>query len=459
MLIFLPMFSAGQIIGTIAGNGVRGFSVDSIQATLAQLDQPSALAIDDSGTLYIIDNGNDNICKIAANGIITVIAGEHHTDGSPRLRDLPPCYAVDGVALNTLVWKPQGIAVDHAGNIYLTEGCSDIRKISSSGYITTIANRRQQIGDNIDSDLAVNAILYHPHGIAIDKNDNIFYADGRINEVRRISKNGIISTIAGNGFKGYEGDGGKATNARLNQPWGVAIDDNGNIYISDRGNECIRKVNELGIITTIAGTGKKGYGGDGSSAFNATFNEPMGLSVDHYGNIYIADSRNDAIRKIDTNNIISTFAGNGKRLRHEDFGFVSSPEYSHDMNNASGEELATNTQLYWPTDVVVDNSGNVYIADKQNHVVRKVIVPPVDQKNESEFSVSVDVNKNLLIVTIKKKAYSSFTITDKENKIRIQQAFINERTEVDISELQSGRYFLNLIQNVKNKTIIFVIDK
>jgi sugar lactone lactonase YvrE len=479
--IICPLFGKGQIISTVAGNGVRGYSGDSAEATAAQLDQPIAVTVDDSGNIYIVDAGaNDNIRKVSANGIISTITG-NHVQGEPL-----PYSSDSSMAIETLVWWPRGIVADHSGNIYFPEsGYRTIRKISPGGIINTIAGRPHEFIDSKDSNLAVNTRLRRPNGIALDRDENIYFADEKDNMVRKISKKeGIITTIAGSGTKGFSGDGGLAIYAELDHPWGLAADNHGNIYFTDKGNERVRKVNNNGIITTIAGTGDKGNSGDGRQATNASFDGPAGIAVDKSGNIYIADSRNDAIRQVNSEGIITTFAGNHHKLYHGDDGIYSSIVYSHDKGNAGDGGPATRAQLHWPYDVAVDAAGNVYIADNQNHVIRKVTMAPPQKKdtqvpnikndriNEDTmslksqqefqpgdaFTISTDAKQNTLTITIDSDAYTSFTITSNKDIILIRQSLNDLRTKVDVSALLPGQYYINLKKGSKVKTAWFIKD-
>ncbi len=230
-----------------------------------------------------------------------------------------------------------------------------MRKISPGGIISTIAGFGTA-GYAGDGDLAVKAKLNGPTCIAIDAAGNIYIADRYNNCVRKINKAGIISTIAGNTKQGYSGDGEIATKAKLNDPRGVkCLDAEGNLYIADCGNNCIRKVNIAGLITTIAGKGgKQGFSGDGGPAINAQLNGPTSVTVDAGGIIYIADQNNNRIRKITTYGTISTFAGKG------------TPGYSGDGGDATSAQLST------PIGVATDSYGNVYIADFGNYRIRKV---------------------------------------------------------------------------------------
>jgi len=204
-----------------------------------------------------------------------------------------------------------------------------------------------------DGSLATSACLYGPTGVRTDLNGNIYIADNGNNVIRKVNTSGIITTVAGNGSKGYKGDGGSALLAEIYSPTDVAVDTEGNIYISDNGNNVIRKVNKTGIISTFAGNGTMGYSGDGGVATSAEINYPSGVAVDNKGNVYIADEGNSVIRKVDKTGIITTFAG-------------SVGGYSGDGGPATKAELSG------AGGVRVDNTGNVYIADAGNNVIRKV---------------------------------------------------------------------------------------
>ena len=203
------------------------------------------------------------------------------------------------------------MAVDASGNLYIADtGNNRIRKVSATGIITTVAGNGSA-GYSGDGGPATSAQLDGPEGVAVDGSGNLYIADTCNNRIRKVSATGIITTVAGNGSAGYSGDGGPATSAQLSLPAGVAVDGSGNLYIADSGNNRIRKVSATGIITTVAGNGSPGYSGDGGPATSAQLNQPAGVAVDASGNLYIADSSNNRIRKVSATGIITTVAGNG----------------------------------------------------------------------------------------------------------------------------------------------------
>jgi sugar lactone lactonase YvrE len=271
-------------------------------------------------------------------------------------------YSGDGgQATAAELYAPSGVVVDASGNIYVAdcENCC-IRKINSAGIISTIAGVRH-IGYSGDGGPAIAAEFQYPYGLALDISGNLYIADNENNCIRKINTSGIISTYAGTGTEGYSGDGGAASSAEISLPFGIAMDKLGNLYIADYGNSLIREVNTGGIISTIAGNGGNRFSGDGGPATLAEISGPQGVAVDASGNLYIADYGNDRIRMVNTSGVISTIAGNG-------FGVsvIGGGGYSGDGG------AATNAELYNPTDVIIDGLGNIYINDGGNERIRVV---------------------------------------------------------------------------------------
>ncbi len=264
-------------------------------------------------------------------------------------------YSGDGgAATSAQLNYPCAVAVDAAGNLYISDsGNYRIRKVDTSGTITTVAGAGTY-GYSGDEGAATLAKLQGPYGVAVDVAGNLYISDYAVNAIRKVDASGIITTVAGTGTGGYSGDGGSAVSAQLNSPRGVAADAAGNLYIADTANNVIRKVDTSGIITTAAGTGTSGYSGDGEAALSARLNNPVSVAVDAAGNLYITDMSNYKIRKVDTAGIITTVAGAG------------TPGYSGDGG------AATSAQLQGPIGVAVDAAGNLYISDTGSRVIRKV---------------------------------------------------------------------------------------
>ncbi len=281
---------AGKFLGFNVINPTN-FSGDGGPATAAHMNVPWSAVADASGHLYISDRGNNVIRRVhGTNGTITTIAGKVIEQGSS---------GDNGPAVQALLNQVQGMAIDASGNLYIADTQNHtIRKISASGDITTIAGMAGQPGYTGDGGTATAAKLSEPAGVAADATGNVYFTDNS-SVVRMIAINGKISTIAGTGIIGYSGDGGRPTDAMLASPKGIVIAKDGSLVVSDSGNNRIRRISpERTSIETIAGTGSGQTNGDGGLAVNANINNPQGLAVDSNGNIYVAESGSSRIRII-----------------------------------------------------------------------------------------------------------------------------------------------------------------
>ena len=381
-------------ITTVAGNGLLGTSVvSSGQATAVALVSPIGLAFNKSGNLFIADAGLNVIWKMDLNNNIIPYVG-----GKPPL---PPIGDGGPISFASLFF-PTGLCFDSKGNLYISDtynqririvGTNDsINTIVGDGFldanrngrykgdggsalqaslnyslgIVTDANDNLIIADNGNNvvrkvnkiDSIINTVSYkkinylydansinlnNPTGVCRDKSGNLFFVDKGKHFVYKVDKTtGGLSILAGNGVAGYSGNGNSATLASLKNPTGICIDKNGNIFIADTYNNCIRKVNTVGVITTIAGNGNQGFGGDNGNARNALLNRPFGVQVDNDGNLYIADTYNNRIRKVDISGTITTIAGDG-----------------------------SSQSLNLPYAITLDNNGTIYIADTYNYLIKK----------------------------------------------------------------------------------------
>ncbi len=342
-------------ITTVAGNGQAGYTGDGSLATSAQLRNPGGIAVDTAGSLYIADSANGRIRKVATGGTITTVAGNGTFPASGS--GFVGAAGDGGPAINAQLGFPTGIAVDSAGNLYIADqGSHRVRKVTAGVATITSAAGNGFTGYSGDGGPATNAQLGVPLGIVVDSAGNLYVSDADNNVVRKITPGGVITTVAGNGggTPGYTGDGGPATNATLSGPAGLAIDASGNLFIADMNNSVVRKVSAGGTITTVAGKSSCGYSGDGGLATNALLCNPWGLALDTAGNLYIADSGNNLVRKVAAGGTITTVAG------------TRTAGYSGDGG------LATLAQLSSPTGVAVSAGGTVYIADYLNNRIRAV---------------------------------------------------------------------------------------
>jgi sugar lactone lactonase YvrE len=330
------------VISTVAGNGVSGFGGDNGPAISAQI-RANGIAVDSSGNLFIADSGNLRVRKVTAAGVISTVAGNgtygFSGDGGP--------------AVSAQFRNCSYVAVDKDGNLFIADSFDyRIRKVTTDGIISTVAGNGTK-GFGGDAGAATLAQLQYLTGIAVDKDGSLFIADYNY-RIRKVTPDGIINTVAGNGIGGFSGDGGPATSAKLWYPHGVAVDKDGNLFIADSYNNRIRKVTPTGIISTVAGNGEGRAAGDGGSAALSALDYPTSVAVDAAGNLFIADFHNNRIRKITPAGIISTFAGNGE------YGF-----------NGDGIP-ATSATVGEPSSVAVSSAGDVFFTDTNNNRVRKV---------------------------------------------------------------------------------------
>lgn len=446
------------IINTVAGNGGGQF-VDNVPPRNSGLRNPQDVFVDSQGNLFITDSGNHRIRRVdAATNIISTIAGSDPFGG----------FAGDnGIATSALLFAPTAVALDPKGNLLIVDANNDrIRKVdSTTNIITTIAGKNR-FGFSGDGGLATKAMLGGPYGLTIDKQGNILFVDALNSCVRQVDKSGIISTIAGNGKQGFSGDGAIATQATMNFPSAIAIDSSGNILVADTFNYRIRridattkiittiagngenefsgdgglatdaglvipsslavdsknnililtldgrirKVDPTGKITRIVGTGEQAFAGDNGLATNATLNFPSAIALDKLNNIFIADTDNNRIRRVDANSgIITTVAGNGSQTFSGDGGpaikagisFASAITLDKDNNLIIGDSSrirkvdsitgiistivgtgflgasgdggpAIKASLTRTDGLVLDNSNNLYFSDINSNIVRMV---------------------------------------------------------------------------------------
>jgi sugar lactone lactonase YvrE len=394
--------AATGTITTVAGRGLGPFAGDGGPATQATLNAPRAVAIDGAGNLLIADTSNHRIRKVdAKTGIITTIAG---TD--------PDFGGDNGPATAAALRSPQGIALDASGNVFVADTVNQrIRRIDAASKVITTVAGNGQAGFSGDLQSATSAMLNSPAGITVDVAGNLFIGDTANHRVRRVdASTRIITTVAGTGVQGFSGDGGPATQAALSSPYGVATDGAGNLLIVDQGNSRIRRVS-AGTITTVAGNGQQSFLGDGGPATAANLLSPQGIAVDAAGNFFIADFGNQRIRKVTASTgIITTVAGTGiagflgdnvpaassplssptgvaidgsgnlfisdslnNRIRKVDGAGVITTVAGNGQSDFSGDNgPATAASLNLPQGIAIDRAGVLYVADTNHNRIRRV---------------------------------------------------------------------------------------
>lgn len=339
---------SGGTISTYAGTGTAGYTGDLGAATAARIAHPEGITVAANGDVYYADPDNNVIRKVtAATGIITTVAG---SGGNGSSGD-------GGLAILAKFKNAEGVFVVANGDLYLADtGNHEIRKVTALTGIVTLVVGSTSPGYSGDGGAATAARLRLPAAIVVAANGDMYIADTGNDTVRKVTAaTGIITTYAGTGTTGYTGDGGAATSARLSGPQGLVLAANGDLYIADTGNNVIRRVTAAtGVITTFAGTGTAGFLGDGGVATSARLNAPESVSISASGELYIADAGNNRIRRVSTGGTITTVAGTGTAGAAGDGG------------------LPTAAQLNSPHGIAVSTSGTYYISDRVNNEIRRV---------------------------------------------------------------------------------------
>ena len=363
-------------VNTIVGNGTSGFSGDGGPALSAKVQQVlGSVVVDNSGNIYFPDCNNYRIRKVTPMGIISTIAG----GGSSTADGIPATSA--SLSLNAA----GTIAMNAVGDIYFADG-NRIRKITmSTGILNTVVGTGTG-GYSGDGGPAISAELNYPVGICFDASGNLYIGDETNVRVRKVNTAGIISTFAGTGTSGFSGDGGLATAAELKSPDGVCVDAAGNLYVADRYNYRIRKIDTTGIITTYAGSGSSGFCGDGGAATSACFFEPSNVRIDAYGNLYISDFHNGRIRMVNTSGIVSTFAGGG--------------------TSTSSGIPATSESFTDVWGIGMDKYNNIYVPDRNDYRICRV-GPGFPSINADSFSIAINTSCTGLNFEVITHSYSS----------------------------------------------------
>jgi sugar lactone lactonase YvrE len=326
----LPAYEKSNV-ATVAGNGTSGFGDGAGGA--ASFAGLNGVAVDGGGNVYLADMLGQRIRKVTPAGVVSTLAGS----GSSGF--------ADGLGAEAVFARPAGVAVDGSSNVYVADKNNNkIRKILANGTVTTLAGSGSE---GSQDGTGAGASFDHPCAVAVDAEGNVYVADSANNKIRKITPSGIVTTLAGSGSEGS--DNGTGANASFNNPTGVAVDGSGNVYVSDSGNNQIRKITSQGVVTTLAGSGNYGFA-EGAGLY-AAFKFPTGVAVDFMGHIYVADLNNNRIRKITPDGVVSTLAGTAA-------GFT----------DGSG----ANSKFSSPCAVAVGLNGDVYVADGANNRLRKI---------------------------------------------------------------------------------------
>jgi hypothetical protein len=425
----LLQIKAQNIITTIAGNGTIGYSGDGGAATASTLKYPTGVVCDHLGNTYICDH-NSTVRKIDANGIITHVA---------------------------TVYEPTAMACDKHNNIYVTSiNHNAVYKITPNGIKTRLAGIVQTTGSySGDGGLATQANLNTPYGIAVDSSDNVYIATTGDSRIRMVNTAGIISTICGDGnivtTIGQMGDGGPAINGKLSAVRGLAFDKANNLYIVQQIGS-IRIINSAGIINTFAGDlyAGAGYGGDGGPAMAGQFNNPMYMTFDSTGNIYISDMANYVIRKIDTNGQLSTYAGT---FHNTSFPNSWSGAYSGD----GGDPLLC--EINRPLGLTVNNKNELIFVDYYNHAIRKIAnnTGIGELKQDQLFSVYPNPSNGIFTIDVMNEK-ADIMILDLLGNTVYEAKQTKGSVEIDLENIASGVYLVKVHSNQMHATKRIVIN-
>lgn len=430
IFLILPFALKAQIISTFAGGGSGG---SGSPATSASIYDPIGGVFDKYGNYYCANGTGNVVSKVSNMGIYTVIAG----NGTAGFG------GDDSIATIAEVNEPTAVKLDTKGNIYICDvGDSRIRKVdATTGIITTIAGNGTA-GFGGDNGPASSAMLNYPQDICFDKLGNLYIADCSNFRIRKIDTSGIITTFAGTGIAGYSGDNGPATNAKFSLITGLATDDTGNLYLagSSLGSNVVRKINPAGIITTVAGVnGMYAYTGDGIAATDAPMS-PIKIAIDNFGQLVIADNMNDMVFRVNLSGIIYTVAGNGV------LGF------------AGDNGQATAAELNYPSGVAYDSCGNLYIAEANNKRIRKVAFNPacwpagvLQIVNTELVTYPNPCTDEISIANV--KAQTNYVLLNISGIIEQSGMLQTGNNTIPIPSLPPGIYLLELTDNEGGKTV------
>jgi sugar lactone lactonase YvrE len=431
LFFFLVIILSGNtilaqgIITTIAGNGITQYIGDGAPATNFSLGGPAGICLDKKGNIYIANLYTARISKLAHDTLSTIVdtSGESGYTGN------------GGRADTATITNPNSICMDTAGNLYITDLFYHVvRKVSVSGIITTICGAGSS-GFSGDGGPGLLATMDRPHGVCTDRVGNLYIADYGNHRIRKMNfRTGTITTVAGTGVNGFSGENGAAASMDLSFPNSICSDAGGNIYFSEYGNNRVRRIDAAtGQLNTVAGNGSHAFAGDGDLAINASLNQPNSVFIDNKGYLYIADNGNNVVRVVTPLGIILTVAGNG----------------IYDYTGDGG--LAHNASFKGLTSVCVDNTGNIYIADGDVSVVRKVT--PISYANVGVAQVSssaLNIYPNpssegkFTIRLASEQTGAGITVFNNIGRCIYTNVFSGKQAEINLAGKAPGSYYVQV---------------
>lgn len=422
-------------VSTISGS-LPGYFDNS--CTYSLFYEPSGLAVDASGNIFVADKSNTCIRKISSTCVVTTFAGSSGSIGT-----------ADGIGTAARFGYLLGMTMDATGNLYVTDGFNRIRKITPSALVSTVAGTTTA---GYADGPAATAMFNGPAGMAVDATGNVYVADALNHRIRKISTSGIVSTFAGSGVAALTD--GSGTTASFNEPTGLAFDAVGNLYVADRMNHCIRKITPTGVVSTFVGSAISGF--DDGTGTAAHLFEPTGIAFDFAGNMYITEKFNNRVRKITSSAVVKTIAG----------------DFSANASGASDGEGSV-ARFFSPMAIVVDNSGNLIVVDQSNNRIRKITFDGVSGINENNIAenfssypnpttgiLNIDFSNSPLIEKVTEQGRSiEVAITNTLGQVVLNDKITETHSSFNIQYFVSGIYFVTVTDSSGNKSVKKIIKE